>query len=442
MNLRKLTAFLLTLAILLCSLAACKEEKDTSSNTSTSTEVSGDNASSENGASTDESSTSADTSNTEDEQLIYTYDAALDYIENRKFEAAYTVLYSLKNENEQAAELLGKFKAVYTKHTTTTNGETIYADEYTYDENGNMLKYASLFQGAYNGLIECTYGENGNLLKRVMYDGRDIQEFTYDENNKLIKFSFNVSNIQNDTWEYTYDEYGNILKEFRTNNMDGSTFAKDYTYDENGKLIKTETTDGEILTKEYNEKGLLIKETEIDSEGRTAINEYFYDDNGVLNKKVYHPANENMPTIEYTYDVNGNVIKETDIDSDGNTGSSYEYSYDENGNMIKRVLKHSDGTISRIEENEYDKNGNKLKYVNTHPESDTSPRSVMIHEYTYDKNGNLIKSSDSSTFYNMEGEVSKISEGSTDEYSGYIYFYFPNGLPKELEKGFIVSPLF
>ena len=73
-----------------------------------------------------------------------------------------------------------------------------------------------------------------------IYNGEStttVSEYTYDENGNMIKEVYTNSENEKSTYTYEYDKTGNLIKEVYTS-PSGVTRTTTYTYDENGNLIK------------------------------------------------------------------------------------------------------------------------------------------------------------------------------------------------------------
>ena len=379
----KKTALLLAIFMLIScfTLTSCKKENEESA--ASSPAITSDNESinedeSESGhesvndddtASEDESAPEVkDETDNEafgDATIKERYENALEYIESKQYEKAYSELCVIK-DNKKAAELLKCFKVVYTKevfHSVNVHGsevsETIYTTEYKYDENGNLIK-------------ESKFDKHGTLK----YE----KEIFYVENHKVKET------------EKSFDD---------------SYCSFEYLYDKNDLLIQTIVTEKPFANSKpitynispvYDEKNNLIKETYDSGE----VYEYKYDDN---NNVIYCSMCSNGELwyiYQAIYDENNNVIKETRSNKNG-VYYTKEYVYDGNNNLTKDTITSDDSVY--ISEYFYDKNNNLIKRIDDND---------LVTEYTYDSNNNLIKQ----TFTDESDE-------DTTEYSDFLYFYIP-----------------
>lgn len=139
---------------------------------------------------------------------------------------------------------------------------------YTYDENGNVIRYE---QKSGNGQTEmiCEYeylDENGSY--RMTTDNRTVNERYYDAaGNTIRNLSGSVSgNVYNDT-SYTYDENNVLIKETY---VDGTVIEYKNVFVD-GKLVSKElSSDGEIMSSinySYDEYGNQITIVEKNAAG-------------------------------------------------------------------------------------------------------------------------------------------------------------------------------
>ena len=278
------------------------------------------------------------TENKPDEPKPITYEQALDMIADGKYEDAYYILLSLKkNGNEQAREKLKDFHVVVSKKSIAGLFDTtVY--EYTYDDNGNIIKIKKTSDGEqFNPSIYTnTYDENGCLIKQECFNGPDygtVREYSYIQNGRLIS-EMSSARQHSDTlyYTYTYDSLGRVASKTTRKEGHHNGTPEYFTYDEYGRLLKT----SKEPTRDY---GVVL---------------YTYDNNGNLIKKVEHPNWTDQTDYKYSYDENG---YETLYDMSTIDGRIYSYSqskntYDSNGNLIKKVSTDKHGGIINSQEYE------------------------------------------------------------------------------------------
>ncbi len=302
-------------------------------------------------------------------------------LEKGDYKAAHSLLYSFDNRSDEAEELFGRFKVVSTKLIDIESGNFTTL---TYDENGNLTKYPSS-----ENIYEYTYNEQGYVIKEhrtdLVYDEEMTVEHSYDENGNLVKRVTTFIRDDN-TWvtvdEFTYDNHGNVVVSLEEKGSSSERRTEtEYTYDSNGNILK---------------KVIYFK-----SSGR--IEERTYDENGLMTELYEHLEDSNSYLREkYTYDEHGNLSEVVYETNRGTTTKNYTNDYDEYGNLIKQA--DSDG---RIEEWSYDKKGNLLK----HSKTDSNGTETVVDDNTYDENGLLIQNKNC-------------------RYEGFVYFYYPDGVPE------------
>lgn len=358
-------------------------------------------------------------------------DKATALIEDGKYKEAYELLYENKSFPE-AAEMLASFTVnaekvtnknyeVYESFKETTYNEQgdpvkIYSDytyveryfitenfEYIY-ENGKMLQCLSKTdeESSKPDKIIYTYDENGNLIKFEEKRGLDesgnpsytrYETYEYDENGNVTKKELFFDGVMNYRHTYEYDAKGNKTKETILN-FENKTEEIIYTYDENGNLIKTfKPTEKYSLTNEYtyNDRGDVLSEKIIQEMYETdftqtvdKIYEYEYDEKGNITKKITKNLAQDSQTVEETtYNENGDVTRyHKVIDNIAHTLQETEYEYFENGKIKKSNVKRNDWKEYELQQ-VYDEKGNLLK--------ESSGDSKNTYEYTYDEKGNITK---------------------------------------------------
>ncbi len=198
----------------------------------------------------------------------------------------------------------GKFLA------TQTRNEEGYSEFFEYDVSGKQTDYID-HDGNRTSYF---YDENHCTLLEIQPDGSQIKNI-YDEDSNLLS-----SDINGNKTEYEYDNRGNMIqadyedgsREFleygdydlliRYTDRDG--VKEEYVRDENGNVLEYKKAGQRVYEREYNSKGLVIRET-------------LYGQHSV--------------TSEYEYDQFDNLISETC------GGVKKEYEYD-NRNRIKKIF--------------------------------------------------------------------------------------------------------
>jgi antitoxin component YwqK of YwqJK toxin-antitoxin module len=194
-----------------------------------------------------------------------------------------------------------------TKSEDYRNGKLWSAEEYEYDESGNLIKSSSYdADRKFTSYSVYGYNESGKRIKISKYDGSGtLTEYTEIKRNGDYILS-----------ETVYDADGNKTKytEYLENTPDYNTYSRTKRYEkyENGKLAEL---------REYNEDGKTLKSSSYKNGSLESYSNYHYNESGRLIKVTACDAYNrivNYYEIEYT-DENGN-------------GKTHEY--DKNGNLL------------------------------------------------------------------------------------------------------------
>ena len=288
-------------------------------------------------------------------------------IREGKYAEAWYELYMLaENGDEDARERLLDFHIVPAKDHTSYYRSSIssmndyhHKFEYTYDDHGNVTS-----QSSGSGDISNMLDKNEFSLKQK-YTMNNV----YDANGRLIRqeYVFTANGNVTKEYDYTYSSDGRLLKIVFKQPRE-TDVVTEYTYDEAGNLIKTvETSAEEVVTVEYDGRGNIKKEETVTSDGGKITQTYTYDERG--NKiRFEYAGGDALWFNEYTYDDNGKLIKKVCTPTDGHIViSEYTYIYDEAGRLIKRTrTEEAEGEkTERVYEYIYDENGVIQKYLIT-----------------------------------------------------------------------------
>lgn len=259
-------------------------------------------------ASTLLSCTADNTYDGDDTKTSKEYKAAMELIEDGKYEEAYEALLKLEDD-ENAQKALENFVFGYDKIVLKASGQEMVL-EYEYDKNGNFIKQTAYTNGELTQVNEIEYNDHGDIAKATTY----LPDGTVDA---VI------------TYTYEYDANGNMTQR---------------------KLHRKEADrEVESITKYYyNDKNLLVKE-----ESESVVYENTYDDNGFLVKTSIIYGDSQTPTYvcEYENDSKGNHLKETTYNSAGEVYTTVENEYDNKGNLVK--LTQTMGSQTQTGEYEY-----------------------------------------------------------------------------------------
>lgn len=153
-----------------------------------------------------------------------------------------------------------------------------------------------------------------------------------------------------------YDEHDSIIA------MIGeSSYYYGYEYDEDGNIIKEYNNWSDSIVEYEYKDGLVVKMHYIGRDGQTFDELYEYDEHGTqIKTTLYNESldDASITTVKPEYDEQGLLIRETDYDSEGNAYSVDEYEYNDKGEIVKETSAYNGSEITR----EYilDERGNRL----------------------------------------------------------------------------------
>ena len=270
---------------------------------------------------------------------------------------------------------------------------------YFYDENGNLTK---IMQG-------CEELENGILVVKAW---ETVSVFTYDTSNRLIS----EKHENEDEIRYTYDNKGNLIKVSE---------------------VKEETLE-EIVTATYDSKGNVLTEIDVDA---NVQNTYTYDSYNNLTSVTTTDLDDvtNVSVVTYTYDADGRVLSEINEDYT----NTYEYNQlgavllQKVNNEYTRNVYNDKGQLKvTINHEDYLESEDGLKQT---PKSDVYTNTNKGTRYSYTEKGQIktiISPDDMVTVnvYDENGNLQKESNYNKNNYNAetdnYMYqtVYLTNGL--------------
>lgn len=217
---------------------------------------------------------------------------------------------------------------------TTVSSVDVFAasDEDNNNKTGKMLYRMYCDNVTYDSeeYYEYTYNADGKLSEVKSYDkhGRLYlqTECTYDEKGYLIlSVSYDAYGNVNAKRTYQNDADGNVLLEEIKGDKDKYPAKERYEYDTDGKLIKETYSSGttEVLYIYTYENDRLIKRARFQGKLSEEDTYYKYDNNGNLISEL----NNNGSGYTYEYDDDGLKIKETYIDTDGSPLKIFTFEY-------------------------------------------------------------------------------------------------------------------
>lgn len=341
------------------------------------------------------------------------YDAALVHLQNGEYEQAYDIFLTIEDYKD-VKDYLACFSFKYDTEIVITS-RYMEVTTYEYDRYGNVLKdtYLTDSGGAYSAqTVTYSYDADKNVTTRTRktsaYDETYIYE--HDQNGNIVRMLTPANRVV----VYTYDTNGNLTNEIWS--IQNGEIIRSYSYEYDSQNRKTNysyrNADGHSFdtTYEYDERGCMTKETEIDENNWIHRWEYAYDDAKNVISKRYSCNGVYSYLYEYKYDTNGNKTEEiyTNKYDDYN---KYTWTYDNDGKLIQYTRQSNSSTSTHIYE--YDDRGNQIKATYS-----LDGKVEAVHTYEYDDRGNRVKS---------------VSPGYTDAeddkvvtlYYGYKLYYNP-----------------
>ena len=198
-----------------------------------------------------------------------TYNLAMYYVSQGKYEIGYASLLSIK-DYDKAAEALADFRFLPGQITMSAKGET-NPDNYdvinfSYAKGGLMLEKVQTKAGAL--ISKEVFRYEKNLLKTSLFEGKGMtaydSSYTFDGEGRLIEVFLKDADENFGKIIYKYDSEGNVETEEKTDFKGVVTVSK-FSFDNDGKLTEKrsyQTVDGaeKLVSKceyTYSDKGVL-----------------------------------------------------------------------------------------------------------------------------------------------------------------------------------------
>lgn len=198
------------------------------------------------------------------------------------------------------------------------------------------------------------YTYNKNLLVKAVYTidenskkSFSTNEYTYDNNNNLIlikkysKGSYNGKDFENKSIQDSavYDNRNNII----------------WAYNKDPYVAYNKNKSKNFITYKYDSKNKLIESSQYENEKEKIKIEYAYQDNLLTKEiKTYYTGVPNTTVSSKTYNyVDGKLEEFLEVDPFSNSEKQYIYQYDENNNLKKitaiiKFINRKTGQISEI----------------------------------------------------------------------------------------------
>lgn len=267
------------------------------------------------------------------------FEKVLSYIDEGKYERAYTKLKEIKGLDE-ADELLGHFTVVqrlrfYRVIQTDNFGKSSrHQENLSYDSKGRLL-----YREAANGsLFQTSSYIHAWAVNPLSSAHASAEVYYYDDADRLIKIegmgpphmmSAGIPVGPTDyVVEFEYNEQNQISKEKVVTGTD--TGEMDLAYDDNGNLIRVQAdpNHGFAITYNYDANGNLLSCYNTVNYGYSETYSYTFDDDGRISQAWVSPSYSSAFTETYTYDDNGRLAKVVRDFSDPQTlDVTFEWDY-------------------------------------------------------------------------------------------------------------------
>lgn len=186
---------------------------------------------------------------------------------------------------------------------------------FEYNDQGSIAKAHKHYQDESKDTVTYSY-ENGKLVGKITTDSDDEveakAEFIYDGDNLTSRKVYEYDELVLDE-TFDYDESGNLIEQTKwtTDDQDSKYYNK---FNEKGNLIKTLTSNikDELLAK----------------------SEYFYNDEGLL-EKIYEESIHGKNTTLLEYDEHKNSIRQVEINQHDDFNNEALRKYNENNDVIE-----------------------------------------------------------------------------------------------------------
>ncbi len=283
-----------------------------------------------------------------------------------------TNLSNISNPGFHDSEDFGadfKIRGNLTKKIEWTNNSESRTQEYWYDICGNLVKMRD-YMGEESQFDYCS---NEVFPDTVIYPDGSKEDFDFNSDGQLIGHT-DKNEVSR---EFEYDCYGRL-----TLDKIGSDVLNKYKYDDFDRIAKAKSfsssSDSSTIIYCYDQLGRLKQDSVLGDPGEHVIKEYFYDNNGRMNKETALRFNSaaNADTVKKTFDALGRVTEIEYPKSSEDPGAEF-VTYEYNGNI----------TDVRDEKGYYttlinDATGSLVEVIDA----------LDYHTYyDYDANGNLIE---------------------------------------------------
>lgn len=186
---------------------------------------------------------------------------------------------------------------------------------FEYNNEGSIAKAHKHYQDGSKDTVTSRY-EHGKLVEKITTDSDDEveakEEFVYKDSHLVSRKVYEYDELVSDE-SFDYDESGNLIEQTKwtTDDQDSKYYNH---FNEKGNLIKTLTSNikDELLAK----------------------NEYFYDEEGLL-EKINEESIHGKNTTLLEYDEHKNSIRQVEINQQGDFNNEALRMYNENNDVVE-----------------------------------------------------------------------------------------------------------
>ena len=222
--------------------------------------------------------------------------------------------------------------------------------EYSYDEQGNLIKIESYSKNVLTNSEEYKYDDDkGYLIEKVSvsYDNSGNETFKSTEayvnsadglvQSGTIEMSDNTS-----TFIKQYDNKNRIILHEQKDSSGNTISKQEYAYTDDFDSFECVELDGRTHIVKYDANRNELENAWLDANGNTissSVNEYDSHNN------VTKTTNHKNSVTEQKHTYNNEVLVKTEIIVDGELTSTIEYTYDEYGNLVVKKQTSVSGTV-------------------------------------------------------------------------------------------------
>ena len=218
------------------------------------------------------------------------------------------------------------------------NGSVYSTRVYTYDDEGRLLINETNYTDGRSLIEKNEYDEDGNLIHEYRSeDGEDFvlqNDYIYDAGKLKTKYNYSFSGELFDIYEYEYD--GELLIKKYRHSEDGYVYRTwEYEYDDSGKCTRmTDLMHENRNITIYDDEERVIFEEHYYNDEFSFSTEHKYNDYGeteyIMKAK---DGSEKVHTKTY-YNDKGLRVKQTRVDDEGKEYDGIIWEYDEQGNLL------------------------------------------------------------------------------------------------------------